>query len=449
MRKGLRFLIGLVILLLVVTGVLVVRRGKVNFAFKQDKPKESDLFEKVVRGDLRITVSGTGVVHPKTVVKIKSRSSGKVERFTVKEGDYVKKGDLIAQIDRSDQLLNVERARIDERLAEASYQKLIKGGDVSQKTRANADLEIAEVEYDRAKNHFDRIKGLEEKGYVTQSEYDQAEAALQNAKIALESAKRNYDTLLGSTSPEDIRIAKLQWDRAKVELKNAKRLLGDSRVVAPIDGRILEKFVDVGDSVVSSLGSFSEGTTLASLADMRNAEVKTTVDEAEIGKVKIGTQAELVFDAFPDEKFKGKVTNIFPMGQSQTGVTTFTVVVGVDNSAGRLLASMTANVGMVVQVKKEIILIPFKAVRIDKENNWAVFVKDKEGKGKARKIDLGDTDYENYEVKSGLKEGEEVMVKNIPNVVEYEKAEKTKDKEKKSNKDEGKKNEVKVKVKVD
>jgi len=166
-----------------------------------------------------------------------------------------------------------------------------------------------------------------------------------------------------------------------VELRQARKALGDANITSPIDGTILAKNVEEGDTVISSNQGFSEGTTLCAIADLRQVQVRGSIDEVDIGTVKIGQSADLKVDAYPDRTYPGKVVNVFPQGSTAPGgLTTFTVIVEVDNADRSLLSNMTASIVIKTVEMKKLLLVPFAAIRPgDKPEEIVVYLRNDKG----------------------------------------------------------------------
>ncbi|HYE78812.1 MAG TPA: efflux RND transporter periplasmic adaptor subunit, partial [bacterium] len=151
-----------------------------------------------------------------------------------------------------------------------------------------------------------------------------------------------------------------------------------------------------------------------SLADLSNVQVRTSVDEVDIGRVQAGLPAEVAVDAYPGEVFQGTVTNIFPQGVAEAGVTSFQVIVDVPNREGKLLSNMTASVNITAETVKNAVLVPFESIRSDKQGNPIVFVPGPELEPKERPVKLGATDFKQVQIVEGLQAGEQIMVENLP-----------------------------------
>jgi HlyD family secretion protein len=161
----------------------------------------------------------------------------------------------------------------------------------------------------------------------------------------------------------DLVRAQSQLVRANAALSSADDKLRDTRILAPINGLILSRSVDLGQIIASAVSNVGGGTILATVADMDEVYVLTNVDEVDIGKVAIGQRAKVVADAFPEDSFNGEIVRIAPLGKTQQNVTTFSVVIVVKNIAGKLKAGMSASVDIEIFRRQNVVLVPNEALK--------------------------------------------------------------------------------------
>jgi len=380
--------------------------------------KEDERFAPAERGDIQLTIKATGMVEPKTRVRIKSEASGKIEMLYIKEGQDVIPGDVIAELDQSNQRLNLKSAQLNERLRRVQLDQLKKGANERTLVSLEANVETAKLALEKAEEYLASIEELYKKEYATEHEYNDAKRGVENAKLALAEAEAQLELQISEVSPEDIKASEISLQMARVTLEEAQKNMGDAIIKCPIKGTVLAKYVEVGDTVISSTGSFGEGTTLCEIADLTLVQIRASVDEIDIGRVEIGQKVIVEVDAYPLEQFEGVVENVFQQGESAGGVTSFTVIVQVDNSDRRLLSAMTASVEIIADTVTDVVLVPYDVVRTDDELGTIVYVKGEDAKGRVkpekREVKLGVTDYDNTEIMEGLEEGELVMVEDVP-----------------------------------
>lgn len=380
------------------------------------KSKASSDYEEVKYGDLTLTVEGTGIVEPRTTARIKSEATGIVEELYIREGDEVEKGDIIARLDQEDQKLRLQKAVLAEKQAKLRYQQAKQTDLPRQMTAAQARVDELGLSLTNAEDRLNRIKQLAARGYASEQEVEDAQKSVDSLRVQLEEARTNLDLLKNTDYEQTLESARLAWEQAKVDLAQARKALGDATITSPIDGTVLAKYVEEGDTVISSSQGFTEGTTICTVADLREVQVRGSIDEVDIGTVRVEQKAELSVDAYPDRVFEGTLTNIFPQGEKQPGgLTTFTVIISVTNEDRSLLANMTAAIKIKTKTLEQVLLVPFAAIRPgEKEGEMVVFVRQERGVPKKTVVKLGVTDYENYEVLEGLKEGDEVKIRNFP-----------------------------------
>lgn len=422
MKKRTRII--LFIALILVVGVIAVVSSRGGFSVGGEgssgdkQEKEDDRFAPAERGDIELTIKATGLVEPKTRVRIKSEASGKIEELFIIEGQDLIPGDVIAILDQTTQRINLKRAQLTERLRYAQLQQLKNGSNESRLVSLRSTVETAKLALSQAEDYLARIEELFEKEYATLQEYEDAKKRVDDARVVLAQADRQLAIQVEDVSPEEIKAAELSWRLALVDLELARKNVGDATITCPIRGTVLAKFVEVGDTVVSSTSAFGEGTTICDIADLTQVQIRASVDEIDIGRVEAGQTVEVEVDAFPLEVFAGKVANIFQQGTSSGGITSFTVIVEVDNADRRLLSAMTTTLEIIADTVEDVVFVPYDVVRTDDELGTIVYVKGEDAKGRVkpekREVKLGVTDYMNTEIIEGIDEGELVMVEDVP-----------------------------------
>jgi len=261
--------------------------------------------------DITVTVTATGVLQPVRIVEVKSKASGEIINMPVEMGDYLERGQLIAQVDT--RILTQELKQ-----AEADHQS------------ADTRLKIAQRQYDRA---------LDLHGQDLISVND------------LETSEQNFTN------------AEAQLLRAEASLELARDYLEDATVTAPVSGTVIAKTVEEGQVITSSMSNVSGGTTLVKMADLSELEIRTLVDEIDIGRVRPGLVVDSTVEAYPEVEFQGAVIKIEPQSVVQQSVTTFPVLSRIDNSNGLLLPGMNADVNIVIDQRHGVLVIPNEAVR--------------------------------------------------------------------------------------
>ena len=384
--------IGLGLVLLIAVGLIAATHG----GTKIDPSK----LAKVEKGDLAKSVVATGKVTPITKVEVKSKASGIVKQLFVDAGDRVKKGQLLAQLDKEEIMAQVEQSRAALQAAEASST-----GSQADYERAKVDAEGPDVPL--LKRAYARAVDMAKEGVVSTS--------------ALEDAQKNYELALNKQNVAKAQLVVLkakvaqagaQVGQDRANLKQLEEQLGYTDIVSPIDGVVLSRDVEMGDAVSSILVLGSSATLVMTLGDTSEVYVKGKVDESDIGKVYLGQPARIKVESFKDKTFNGKVTKISPMGVEKDNVTTFEVRVSINNPGGELKAEMTANAEIILEEHKNVLQIPEGAILYDKDKKASVEVPDpsaKEGKKKLA-VNIGISNGAKTELLSGLKENDQVVL---------------------------------------
>jgi HlyD family secretion protein len=355
---------------------------------------------KVERGDLAKSVVATGKVTPITKVEVKSKASGIVKKLLVEYGDRVKKGQLLAQLDKVEIEAQVAQSRAALDAAEANFKS-----SEADFERAKVDAEGPDVPL--LKRAYDRAVGMAKDGVVSASALDDAERNYDMALNKQNVAKAQVTVLKAKTAQSKAQVAQDQ-----ANLKQLEEQLSYTDIVSPIDGIVLSRDVEMGDAVSSILVLGSSATLVMTLGDISEVYVKGKVDESDIGKVYLGQPARIKVESFKDKTFTGKVTKISPMGVEKDNVTTFEVRVSIQNPGGELKAEMTANAEIILDEHKNVLQIPEGAILYDKDKKASVEIPDpgaKDGKKKIA-VNIGISNGAKTEVLSGLKEGDQVVL---------------------------------------
>ncbi len=333
---------------------------------------------RVERGPLTAAVSATGNLNAVITVQVGSQVSGQIKELMVDFNSIVKKDQVIARIDPDIFLAKVNQAKADVESARATVLN-----QEAQVERARADVENAraalaeskaqtakaQVAVVDAKRDFDRKTELFARKLIARSDLDTSQAAHDSAIAQVEAAKAHDQALASAiqSSTAQLRVAqamlvsaRAQVDQKNAALKQAQVDLDHTTILAPVNGVVVSRQVDVGQTVAASL----QAPVLFTIAqDLTKMQVETSVDEADIGRLKLEDRATFTVDAFPGETFAGMVTQIRKAPQVVQNVVTYTVIVGVENPSGKLMPGMTANVKLVVAQKPSALKVSNAALR--------------------------------------------------------------------------------------
>lgn len=333
---------------------------------------------RVERGSLTAAVSASGNLAAVTTVQVGSQVSGQVQELFADFNSIVKRNQVIARIDPAifEAKVNQARAEVDSAQAAVLNQS-------AQVERARADVEnaraaLAEARAQTAKSQvavaeaardLERKMELFRRDLISRSERDTTQAAQESAAAQMDSSRAKEQALAAgiqsATAQLRVADAMLQSARANVKqkqaaLQQAQVDLDHTTIRAPVDGVVVARAVDVGQTVAASL----QAPVLFTIAqDLTKMQVETSVDEADIGRIKLEDGASFTVDAFPGRSFTGTVRQIRKAALVVQNVVTYTVVIGVDNPGGRLLPGMTANVKMIVAEKPNVLKVPNAALR--------------------------------------------------------------------------------------
>ena len=277
---------------------------------------------KVIQGGIVEKITATGIINPISTVNIGTQVSGIIAEIYVDYNSKVDKGQLLALIDPQ-----TFEATVDQRQAALDI--------------AKAELEVTKNDIVYYKKHLDRIKKLNRSQYSTDKE--------------LETAQRDYSNAVAQKTLKEAEIK-----QAEAALKQAKIDLEYTRIISSVDGVVISREVEVGQTVAAS---FNTPTLFNVAEDLTKMQIEASVVEADIAKVKDGQKVEFSVDSFPDEIFEGVVTQVRNNPITTSNVVTYEVIISIDNRELKLKPGMTANVEIITAEKENVLLVPNKALR--------------------------------------------------------------------------------------
>ena len=352
---------------IVIAIIIVVGAILLFFSFRP-KEKETVNYEvfEVKKGDIRNTITATGTIEPITQVEVGTQVSGTIARILVDYNSEVKKGELIAELDKT--------------VLESEYESQLATHYSNQN------------EYDYQKKNHERLAGLHAKNLVSDSDFETSEYQYEKARRALE--------------------------RSRSELLKAKTNLNYCMIYSPIDGVVISRAVDEGQTVAAM---FNTPKLFVIANDLRKMRVIADVDEADIGQVKEGQKVIFTVDAFPDEHFEGSVTQVRLEPIVTSNVVTYEVVIDAPNPDLKLKPGLTATITVLTHEKTNVLMIPLRALRFQPEEETveivvqagtagrkSVWIQTAEGL-KSKNVLTGISDGIYTEVTEGLQTGEKVI----------------------------------------
>jgi HlyD family secretion protein len=344
---------------------------------------------------LELTVEASGTVEAISSIEIKSKASGQVLFLGAEIGDFVEKGIVLARIDQRT--------------------------PTNTLAQANADLEVAKVRLSNAKNQFNRSKRLHDEGNISDKAFEDVQEASSSAQA--------------------------QLVRAEVFLENARIALDDTSVRSPIAGTVISRLAEVGQVITSPTSAVGGGTLLMEMADLNKVRVRALIDEIDIGKISIGQEVTLKVSAYRDKRFTGVVSKIEPMSKVDQNVTTFPVLIDIENKDNLLLIGMNTDVEIEILNEEVALALPAGSLRTRKDivsvapllgitqkdlnnfltekvagenfNTFIVLKQTKKGAIPAW-VKVGKTDLNHVEVKSGIDQKEIVYVLPSEGLIKYQ-----------------------------
>ena len=374
-KKVISIILGLVFVLAVVFGIgyLIKSNSKESEVFLTRKPSIKNLDDKVM---------ATGKIEPREEIEIKPNISGIIQSISVKEGDKVEAGQLLATIRIVPNVTDVNNATM-------------------QINNSQIQLANAKINVDNQQKQFAMQEKLYKQGVISKQEYiaaqQQLQTTLQQQKLAsqqLNAAQKQLQIVRTGATPE-------------------LQSMATTQIRAKAAGTVLEIPVKVGGQVIEA-NSFNPGTTICSIADLNSLIFKGKIDEAQAGKLKEGMDMNVVIGALQNKSFPGKVTLIAPKGTEESGTIKFNVEGNVTNPKGEYIrAGFSANGEVILSSQKNALLLDESLIQYDKGNNKSfVEVKQPDGKFKKVKVKLGASDGINVQILSGLTKDSEVKVWN-------------------------------------
>jgi multidrug efflux pump subunit AcrA (membrane-fusion protein) len=359
---------------------------------------------RVIKQTFSPAVTALGTVKPQVgaEVRLGARIPGKVEHLRANIGDFVKKGQIIAELEKDELKGTVEKRKAE---LDSAFLNL-----AATKTLGPIEVEKAEAEWGKLKAihdleaaEYERQETLFKEDLTSKQILDQAREELLVARKDLEASLKTLE-LTKIRFNEDLKRLKSEVESAKAALKIAEVELSYATLLAPISGIIASVSTQEGETVAVGLSA----PTFVTIIDLDRLQVETYVDEVDIGKIKVGQKAAFAVEAFPSIEIEGEVVGIFPKAILRENVVFYSVVVeSLKPSSVTLRPEMTANVSIFLESRKDVLLVPAKSVKKSEGSNF-VYVLEK-GKPVRRVVRVGWKQGQFIEIIEGLKEGDEVL----------------------------------------
>lgn len=371
----------------------------------------------VQRGTIEKSVEASGGVKANTEVDIKCRASGEIVKLPFGVSDRVKKGDLICQLDPTDEMLQVREAETTVLQSKAKFEQAkddLEQGKlnlVTTRRKDESNLVYMKVraanlrlKADRQRQLVDQKLGSPEDLETAETEAASAEADRAAAQVAIDELDQQAISL--QSKEQEVAMADAQLQADQVRLDTEKQLLAYTTVTSPMDGVVTKLSVQRGTIVASGTDAINGGTAILTLSDLSELFISAKVDESDIGGVKLGQDVRIAVSAFPNRTFNGKVVLIAPKGEVNSNIVTFEVTVEVvDQDKNLLMPEMTGNTTIVEQRRENVLTLPSAAVIVQKGAAHVTMAD-----GTRRDITIGLRTADSVEIVSGLKEGDRVRV---------------------------------------
>ena len=328
----------------------------------------------VERGTMVRSVVATGKIEPITKVEIKSKANGIIERLLADVDQVVAAGQVLGELDKENLTARVREARANLQAAEAARE-----GAVAQLQKNEIEAEAPDVAF--ARRNRDRAMQLFEQRLISQSGLDEASSALEQAENRQRAAGGQLVVARARVVEATANVA-----QARAAVERAEEELTNATIRAPIRATVLTRDVEVGSPVSSILNLGANATLVMTLGDIEQVFVRGKVDEADIGRVRLGQAALITTETFRDRRFEGQVTQISPIGVERDNVTTFEVEVSIDNPGKELKANMTANAEIILEQLPDSLLLPEAAVTFDAQRNAFVDLVDPGARDGRRRV---------------------------------------------------------------
>jgi HlyD family secretion protein len=401
-------IIGVVIIVVVVLAVFFgIRQLNANAATASTVRAQTAT---VQRGTLLATLAQAGNVSAPTISSVAFSTSGRIAKVNVQVGDKVKAGQVLMSLDSTDLQLALKTAQASVSNAQGSLSnaqasldsaKIKASQNVNQLIIAKTSLDNAAVTLQQAQAAYDAIAWRPDVGMTTQA------TTLQTASNSYKSALANYNITASNLSDNSaVRTAQTNVDQAQnsvtqaqISVTQAQSNLDKANLVAPINGTVSTVNFNVGDT--------PSGTAVV-VADLSQIQVKVTVAEIDISKIKVGQPVQMTFDALPGKTYTATVAMIAPVGTITQGVVNYPVTVKLNDPSGDVLPGMTANLAIQVDSRQNVLLVPVRAVKT--QGNQKVATVLYKGQQISTPVTTGLTNDTLVEVTSGLQEGDEVVI---------------------------------------
>jgi HlyD family secretion protein len=341
--------------------------GLTYWTMGRDKSPQSQLIKATVtRGDVRISVQATGTLEAVRTVQVGSQISGQISALHADYNSQVRKGQLLAEIDPrtfKSQVLTEEA----QNAAAAARMQSSQADLINQEAnlvQVEANLKVAQVAHENTLLLYERAKQLMQKGLIPQADLDVARTNAESSAAKIIQAEAQVRSAQAQIRSRQAGVEQVKSDivGAKAQLERAQINLDLTRIYSPVDGVVISRSVDIGQTVAASM---SAPILFLIANDLTRMQVKANIDEADIGKITPDVRVTFTVDAYPNDTFNGQIVEVRLEPQTVQNVVTYGVIIGVENPQLKLKPGMTTNLTMVVDEHKDVLTVPNAALRFN------------------------------------------------------------------------------------
>lgn len=397
-----------IFLFIVIIGLLAFRIVNRLNERQQEEVQKSQIKEEIIipvrtalveKGEVNSFLKVTGVVEANETVRVTSEIMGQAKEVKVKDGEEVNKGDILIVLGDEQIKIQVAQAQATLDSVQASYDKIKSGARPQEIKQAESAVLQAKINRDSAEENYLRMKKLFTEKAISEQQYEQAKNQYEIADVQYQSAQESYELVIEGAAEEDIKSVEAQVRQAKAALDMAKYQLKNTRITAPISGKVTSIAVSSGEMISPSI-------PLLSIIDVNRIFVKVGISEKDISKIKEGQTVDLKIDAFPEEKFLGEVVS---KGVAVDQISkTLEVKIEILKPEVNIPVGVFARGDILVKTNQDALIISSSALTRKKDGIYVYVIE--EGIARQKEVVLGIIQDERVEILEGLSEEEEIVV---------------------------------------
>lgn len=391
--------------ILIVIAILVAAGAFQGISFMK-KNKKTEVKEeirnvrvqKINRGSIAAKVEFPGNLKAKTQVAVFPKTGGRVASVNVNVGDKVNQGQVLYTLDTAELNANLQAQQAGLEAANANLQKTSDSGLAQQISQAQQSLQKSQVEFESAKDNYDKMQKLYAAEAISKKELDDAKNRYDRASIDLNTDQNNYDLVQGKIGPQNTRAAAAQVAQSQAGVNSVQIQINNATITSPISGIVAAKDVEVGQMAGGQSGSVT-------VIDSTTVTAEITVPDKILGKIQVGQSIPVVITALENKEVTGVIETISPQANSKDS--SYIVKIKIDNPNGELKAGMFAKVLVQAENKDNVLIVPNQAIKMENGVNYIFIVEN----SKIRKVavNTGISDNKFTEVSGNIKENDDII----------------------------------------